>query len=231
MCAPTSPRTLSTACPCLSAATTRCCFRCWCRAWPRRSVEAPSPPIRRAPCRLLSTVSAAGATIPASTAPAPTISTALIRCTHLRWNRSRPSTWSLTASPASIYDPLTGAANGTGRQAFPGNLIPASRIDPGIQAVLNLGEWPNPNIAGTGAFGLARDYFSQGTSGQNRNQVDSKLTWNPDSKLGVFARFGINDNSWFNPQQYGALGGPGFSPANSSVGIGAGFIYSGTLSG
>ena len=140
-------------------------------------------------------------------------------------------TGNLSASPTSIYDPMTGAANGTGRQPFAGNIIPASRIDPGIQAVLNLGEWPNPNVVGTGAFGLARDYFSQGTSGQNRNQVDSKLTWNPNNKLGVFARFGINDNSWFNPQQYGALGGPGFSPANSSVGVGAGFIYSGTLSG
>ena len=140
-------------------------------------------------------------------------------------------TGNLSGSPTPIYDPMTGAANGTGRQAFPGNIIPASRIDAGIQAVLDLGEWPNPNVAGTGAFGLARDFFSQGTSGQNRNQVDSKLTWNPNSKLAVFARFGINDNSWFNPQQYGALGGPGFSPSNSSVGVGAGFIYSGTLSG
>ena len=47
----------------------------------------------------------------------------------------------------------------------------------------------------------------------------------------MFARFGINDNSWFNPRQYGRLGGPGFSSSNSAVGVGAGFIYSGTLSG
>ena len=30
---------------------------------------------------------------------------------------------------------------------------------------------------------------------------------------------------------YTCFGGPGFSPSNSSVGLGAGFIYSGTLSG
>jgi hypothetical protein len=137
----------------------------------------------------------------------------------------------LSASPTPIYDPSTGNANGTGRQPFAGNIVPAVRIDPGIQAVIDTGEWPNPNAQGTGAFGLARNYFSQGTSGQNRNQFDSKFTWNPTNKLTAFARFGINDNTWFNPQQYGALGGLGYSPSNSAVGTGGGFIYSGTLSG
>jgi hypothetical protein len=139
-------------------------------------------------------------------------------------------TGDLSASPTLIYDPLMGNANGTGRQPFTNKMIPADRIDLGIKAVLDTNLWPNPNTAGTGAFKLARNYFSQGTSGQNRNQVDSKLNWNPSNKLSMFARFGINDNSWFNPQQYGALGGPGFSPSNSAVGVGGGFIYSGTVS-
>src|SRR6202042_370714 len=113
----------------------------------------------------------------------------------------------LTASPTQIYDPMTGNANGTGRTPFAGNIIPASRIDPGIQALLNLNEWPNPDVPGTGAYGLARNYYSQGVSGQNRNQYDTKLTWNPTQKLSIFTRFGLNDNSWTNPQQYGPLGG------------------------
>lgn len=136
----------------------------------------------------------------------------------------------LTGSPTPIYDPMTGNANGTGRTAFPGNIIPASRIDLGIQALLNLNEWPNPDVQGTGAYGLARNYYSQGTSGQNRNQYDTKLTWNPTDKLSVFVRFGLNDNTWTNPQQYGQLGGLGYSPSNSSVGVGGGHIYSGTIS-
>ena len=140
-------------------------------------------------------------------------------------------TGNLSAAPTALYDPMTGNANGTGRTPFAGNIIPAGRIDPGIQAILATGEWPNPNVAGTGAFGLARNYLSQGTSGQNRNQFDSKLNWNPDNKLGIFVRFGINKSSWFNPQQYGSLGGPGFSPGNSAVGTGGGHIYSGTVSG
>jgi hypothetical protein len=139
-------------------------------------------------------------------------------------------TGNLTGSPTPIYDPMTGNANGTGRTAFPGNIISPSRVDPGIQALLALNEWPNPDVAGTGAYGLARNYYSVGTSGQNRNQYDTKLTWNPTSKLSVFTRFGLNDNTWTNPQQYGLLGGLGYSPSNSSVGVGGGKIYSGTIS-
>jgi hypothetical protein len=137
----------------------------------------------------------------------------------------------LSASPTAIFDPMTGNANGTGRTAFSGNIIPSSRIDPGIAAVIGTGDWPNPNVPGTGAFGLARNFLSAGNTGQSRNQWDSKLNWNPSSKFSMFARFGLNDNTWFNPQQYGSLGGPGFSPSNTAVGTGGGHIYSGTISG
>ena len=120
--------------------------------------------------------------------------------------------------------------SGVGRIPFAGNRIPQSRIDPGIAAVIATGDWPNPNVPGTGAYRLARNYLSAGNNGQSQNQWDTKLNWNPNNKFSMFARFGINDNSWFNPQQYGPLGGPGFSPSNSAVGTGGGHIYSGTLS-
>lgn len=136
----------------------------------------------------------------------------------------------LSAAPSPIYDPMTGNANGTGRTAFPGNIIPTSRIDSGIAALLALNEWPNPNVPGTGAWGLSRNYLSAGNSGIGRNQWDSKTNWNATSKLSMFARFGLTGVSWFNPQQFGDLGGPGFSPANSAVGTGSGHVYSGTLS-
>ncbi|MBV9083506.1 MAG: TonB-dependent receptor [Acidobacteriaceae bacterium] len=137
----------------------------------------------------------------------------------------------LSASPTQIYDPMTGNANGTGRTPFPGKLIPPTRIDLGIAAILATNQWPNPNVPGTGALGLARNYLSSGNNGQSRNQWDSKLNWNPSNKFSMFARFGINQSTWFNPQQYGPLGGPGYSPSNSASGTGGGFIYSGTLSG
>jgi hypothetical protein len=135
----------------------------------------------------------------------------------------------LSASPTAIYNPATGSANGTGRLPFAGNKIGVSQMDPGIAALLALNEWPNPNVKGTGAYGLARNYLSTGNNGETQNQWDTKLNWNVNNKLSIVTRFGINDNSWFNPQQYGLLGGPGFSPSNSAVGTGGGHVYSGTV--
>jgi hypothetical protein len=48
-----------------------------------------------------------------------------------------------------VYDPATIAAAGNGRfprQPFPGNIIPASRLDPLATSFLHY--WPNPNQAG-----------------------------------------------------------------------------------
>jgi Carboxypeptidase regulatory-like domain len=136
----------------------------------------------------------------------------------------------LSASPTPIYDPNTGNADGSGRTPFPGNIIPLSRIDPGIQALFNFAPWPEPNSPGTGTLGLARNYQSTGTSNEKQNQYDSKLYWNVNKKLSTFVRFGLNDISWANPQQYGMLGGPAYSPANTATGTGSGKIYSGTVS-
>jgi hypothetical protein len=101
-------------------------------------------------------------------------------------------TGDLSASPTAIYDPMTGAANGTSRTPFPGNVIPTSRIDPGVAALLAWNPWANPNVAGTGSIGLARDYLSAGNSEETQNQWDSKLTWTPTNKLSIFARFGLD---------------------------------------
>jgi hypothetical protein len=50
-----------------------------------------------------------------------------------------------------IYDPTTTAAASNGRfsrQPFPGNIIPASRIDPVALKMMNF--WPKPNVTGLG---------------------------------------------------------------------------------
>jgi hypothetical protein len=41
----------------------------------------------------------------------------------------------MSGSPNPIYDPSTGSADGSGRTAFPGNIIPANRQDPIAQMV------------------------------------------------------------------------------------------------
>ncbi len=140
-------------------------------------------------------------------------------------------TGDLSGSPTPMYDPLTGNSDGTGRTPFQNNLIPTSRIDPGVQAIINTGDWANPNVAGTGKFGLGNNYLSAGDNGQTINQWDTKLSWNPNNKLYMFARFGFNDNSWFCPQQFGAMGGPILCPSSGAPGIGFGYLFSGTLAG
>ena len=104
-------------------------------------------------------------------------------------------------------------------------------IDKGVQALLDTGAWPNPNQPGTGAFGLGRNYLGSGNGGQNRDQWDAKLNWNPTSKLSMFVRFGMNQSSWTTGQLFGLLGGPTLSSANTAAGIGGAHVYSGTISG
>lgn len=139
----------------------------------------------------------------------------------------------LSASPTPIYDPLTGTTAGAGRNPFVGNVIPAARIDPGVQALVATGAWPDPSRVGTGAFGLAQNFLAsgnQGNSGARRGQWDTKLNWNPSTKLSTFVRFGINTGDWYNPQIFGLLGGPSVSPANISVGVGGANVYNATVS-
>jgi hypothetical protein len=139
----------------------------------------------------------------------------------------------LSLSPTPIYNPITGNPNGSGRTPFAGNIIPTSRIDPGVQAMLATGDWPNPNQSGTGAFHLGQNFLCsgcQGNSGARRDQVDSKIDWDPTSKLSMFVRFGFNNSDWYNPQIFGLLGGPGVSPTNGAVGVGASNVYNDSVS-
>jgi hypothetical protein len=142
-------------------------------------------------------------------------------------------TGNLSASPTPIYDPLTGNPNGSGRIPFSGKVIPTTRIDPGVAAMLATGAWPNPNQPGTGALHLGNNFLCsgcQGNSSARNDQVDSKVDWNPTDKLSMFVRFGFNSSDWQNPQIFGLLGGPGVSPANTAVGVGGSNAYNDTVS-
>ena len=105
-----------------------------------------------------------------------------------------------------IYDPATTAGNV--RQIFPGNIIPANRLDPVAKAMTAF--WPAPNRAGliTGAnnFGAnSRPVF-------NRNIVIGRVDhqFRPSDQLMV--RYYINDNQ---TQNDGVWGLPGSDPSAS----------------
>src|SRR6185503_5307922 len=114
----------------------------------------------------------------------------------------------MSASPTPIYDPATGAANGTGRTPFPLNKVPADRMDSialKIQSML-----PNPNLNS-----LTANLFAQGKYQFNSQKMDSKINWNASEKLTVFARGGIQDHHFESGPILGELlGAPFYSPAS-----------------
>jgi Carboxypeptidase regulatory-like domain/TonB dependent receptor-like, beta-barrel len=131
----------------------------------------------------------------------------------------------LSASVNSIYDPETGAANGTGRTPFSGNIIPDGRIDPIAKKIIGL--MPLPNLPGE-----TNNYFIASPFEFNRWTLDTKVNWNATSKLNIFGRYSHLDFWTFNQTAYGDLlqGRPMTLPGNPGTGQGytANFSAGGT---
>ena len=122
-----------------------------------------------------------------------------------------------SAAPQSIFDPLTGNPNGSGRTAFTDKIIPQSRISPITSKVAAL--TPSPNL---GSGGLGANYFSSGAFGFDRHTVDTKFSGHVTDKLNLNARISYLDWSFENPPVFGELGGQGVEPRGSYDGTGFG---------
>ena len=99
-----------------------------------------------------------------------------------------------------IYDPLTTRANPAYdptrpnsatnfpfiRDPFPGNRIPASRLDPVALNVINL--MPQPNQPGDAVTGF-NNYFKTGTDSISNDRYDARVDWTVNDKMTVFGRF------------------------------------------
>ena len=81
-----------------------------------------------------------------------------------------------------IYDPATGAADGTGRTPFAGNLIPNSRLS--TQAVALLQQFPNPT-----STGLINNFAAGGNGVFNNDQFNVRIDDQTTSKLHTFGRY------------------------------------------
>jgi hypothetical protein len=114
----------------------------------------------------------------------------------------------MSASPTPIYDPTTGNAAGGARTPFPGNQLPASRLDPvslRLQSLL-----PAPTYDS-----LTANLFGQGTYKFNSHKVDGKINWNATGRLTMFGRGGIQDHAFESGPLLGELVGvPFYSPAS-----------------
>ena len=129
-----------------------------------------------------------------------------------------------SASPTPIYDPLTGAADGSGRTAFAGNIIPSSRLDPTVQKLL--AGLPMPTNGN-----LSDNYFASAPFTFTRHKVDAKVNVNPTSKLTFSGRLGWINHKFDSPPMFGDLGGLPVSEASGKQGIGTGNTISITGSG
>jgi len=121
-----------------------------------------------------------------------------------------------------IYDPLTqcgqysNAACGTGtvqRQPFPGNIIPASRINPVSAKIVAFPMFSPPNQPGQ-PFTQNINYSKNAASGGNNNQENGRFDYTANDKLRIFGRYSrwSSNNTPFIPFNNGIYGGDPYSP-------------------
>ena len=99
-----------------------------------------------------------------------------------------------------IYNPFTGDVDGRGRQAFAGNVIPASLINPIAQKINEF--YPLPNRPGNSS-----NYLKEYVSTFRRNQYDVKINWNRSPVHQVWGKIGVMDASVSNLQKLSFDGG------------------------
>jgi len=106
-----------------------------------------------------------------------------------------------------VYDPSTGLQDGSGqnRTPFPGNLIPANRINPIAKKILAF--LPPTNEAFI-ASSQTNDYFALLPAQKTTDQIDSKIDWTLTDKDRISGRFSFQRPVVFQAPEFGDAGGP-----------------------
>lgn len=104
-------------------------------------------------------------------------------------------------NPVSIYDPRTGAADGSGRSVISCNGVAnemcLSAVDPAALQMLQLIPAPNQ-------LGSSNNYFVTKTGFFHRDDFDGKVNYVPNDRSTVFGRYSLSRSDIFDPP---ALGG------------------------
>lgn len=127
----------------------------------------------------------------------------------------------------TVYDPLTGNVDGSGRTPFPNNIIPSNRIDPAAAYMAKLLPEPNQTV-------FPNNYLAVGGYQFTRDNVDFKVNYNPTTKSQIFGRYSFSPTLVFDPPSLGAAGGdatnggqPGRAPGfTQSAGAGGTYAFS-----
>ncbi len=133
----------------------------------------------------------------------------------------------VTPVAGCIFDPNTGNANGTGRLAFPGNIIPASRIDAASRLMLSR---INPaGFINSQGVTATNNYVSAGSAMLNRTTFDLKINYVKSDKMTLFGRYSRSESLLFDPPTFGAaMGG---ATGGGQVGQAPSTIQNGGLGG
>lgn len=125
----------------------------------------------------------------------------------------------LSAATTPIYDPLTGNADGSGRIAFAGNIIPRDRLDAITQKLMT--DLPLPTFNDR----LTDNYFTTGMFEFGRRKTDAKVTLHATDKLMVSGRLGWLNYDFDSPPMFGDLGGAPVHVPAAKMGKGLGDTY------
>jgi hypothetical protein len=153
--------------------------------------------------------------------------------TFVPTNAERGGDWSALLPGYPIYDPQS-SSNPAARTQFPGNVIPASRIDPISTKIMNM--LPQPNFVGPNP---SVNYLGTGTEIFHNNAFDTREDWAINSKSALFGRYSLSQYSLTAPGVFGSiLGGPALQNVNfagqstsrdQSLALGYTYTFSPTL--
>ncbi len=105
---------------------------------------------------------------------------------------------SVTGISAPCGSNPAGSQLGFVREAFPGNIIPAGRLDPNAIKLLNL--YPAPNSAG-----LFNNFASNPALANNVDQFDVRVDHNFSQKDNIFGRLSFQEVPTFIPGPFGGI--------------------------
>lgn len=122
-------------------------------------------------------------------------------------------TFTQRGEPVTIYDPMTTRPAPTGggniRDAFPGNVIPASRFD--RVAIAMSKYYPAPNLPGEPYTGLF-NFISSKSEQYNVDQFNMRFDYNVSSRFQTFGRFSWNSSQIVPPNVFDNIANPASGP-------------------
>ncbi len=118
-------------------------------------------------------------------------------------------TGNFSATGTTIYDPLTGNPDGTGRTPFAGNIIPSNRIAPQATTLTALlpATLTRPNQ-------YTNNYDAYGATSYLVSRYDWKGNYNPNDKTMIWGRYSLSPMDIFAPLVLGPAGGDAFNGGN-----------------